>query len=126
LAARAASKAPLVSAELSDHLQIVLEDPSPLSEGRDFGVLSPGIWRVNSQDIKHALILAGLGWGRLSLWAIERDLAEGRLVRLSAPALGRECEAIVEAYLARRTDEPFCPATRPFRESLLRHDAGCA
>jgi DNA-binding transcriptional LysR family regulator len=119
LAARAKEKGQLDSSELTDHLQIVLEDPSPLSEGRDFGVLSPGTWRVSGQDTKHALILAGLGWGRLPLWLVGRDLAEGHLVRLPAVALGRQGEAIVEAFLARRTDEPLGPAARAFRAALL-------
>jgi DNA-binding transcriptional LysR family regulator len=113
LAACAAAKAPLTAAELADHLQIVLEDPTPLTAGRDFGVLSPGTWRVSGQDTKHALILAGLGWGRLPLWAVERDLA-----------LGRQGAVRSEAYLAHRTDEPLGPAARAFREALLRGAAG--
>ena len=52
-----------------------------LTEGRDFGVLSPGTWRVSDNETKRALILAGVGWGSLPLWLIERDLADGRLVR---------------------------------------------
>lgn len=119
LAARVEEKGPLATADLTDHLQIVQEDPSPLSEGRDFGVLSPGTWRVSGQDTKHALILAGLGWGRLPLWQIERDLAEGNLVRLPTVALGRQGEAIVEAFLAHRTDEALGPAARAFRQALL-------
>ena len=111
---------PIGTTELADHLQIVLEDPTPLSEGRDFGVLSPGTWRVNGQDAKHALILAGAGWGRLPLWAVERDLAEGLLVRIPATALGPRGEATVQAYLANRTDEPLGPAARAFREALIR------
>ncbi|WP_038383649.1 LysR family transcriptional regulator, partial [Bradyrhizobium elkanii] len=42
-------------ADLADHLQIVLSDPTPLSEGRSFGVLSPQICRVSNQDTKHAM-----------------------------------------------------------------------
>lgn len=45
--ARRRSKA-LTGADLADHLQIVLEDPSALSEGRDFGVLSPQTLRVGT------------------------------------------------------------------------------
>jgi DNA-binding transcriptional LysR family regulator len=124
LAARPERKRPLSAVELADHLQIVLEDPSPLSAGRDFGVLSPGTWRVSGQDTKQALILAGLGWGRLPLWSVARDLDEGRLVRLPAAALGRDGETHVEAYLARRMDEPLGPAARALRQALLRHVAG--
>jgi hypothetical protein len=39
---------------------------------------------VSDNATKHALILAGIGWGSLPLWLIERDLAEGRLVRIAA------------------------------------------
>lgn len=105
--------------ELADHLQIVLEDPTPLTEGHDIGVLSPGTWRVNGQDAKHALILAGLGWGRLPLWAVERDLAESRLVRIRTAALGRDGEAVLQTYLAHRTDQPLGPAARALRQALL-------
>lgn len=108
----------LGSPELADHLQIVQSDPSQRSEGRDFGVLSPQTCRVSSQDTKHALILAGLGWGRLPLWQVERDLAEGRLVRLPTASLGRNSQVTAEAYLAHRIDEPLGPAARVFGEAL--------
>jgi DNA-binding transcriptional LysR family regulator len=119
LAAVAEGAAQLRTAELTDHLQIVLEDPSPLSQGRDFGVLSPQTWRVSGQDTKHELILAGLGWGRLPLWLVERDLVDGRLLRLPAEALGRGGEATTQAFLAHRTDEPLGPAARAFRAALM-------
>jgi DNA-binding transcriptional LysR family regulator len=120
LAAVAAEGRTIGTLELADHLQIVLEDPTPLTEGRDIGVLSPGTWRVSTQDAKHALIIAGAGWGRLPLWAVERDLAEGRLVRVPAAAWGPKGEAPVPAYLAQRTDAPLGPAARAFRQALLR------
>jgi DNA-binding transcriptional LysR family regulator len=121
LAARSENKEPLGTAELADHLQIVLEDPTPLSSGREFGVLAPGTWRVTEQNTKHALILAGLGWGRLPLWSVERDLAEGRLVRIAIMALGEQGELLRNAYLAHRIDEPLGPAAKALRQALLRH-----
>ena len=110
----------LGSPELADHLQIVLSDPTPRSEGRDFGVLSPQTCRVSNQDTKHALILSGLGWGRLPLWQVERDLAEGRLVRLPTASLGRNSQVTAEAYLVHRIDAPLGPAARVFGEALAR------
>ena len=107
-------------ADLADHLQIVLSDPTPLSEGRSFGVLSPQICRVNNQDTKHAMILAGLGWGRLPLWQVARDLRERRLVRVETGALGRNAALAMEAYLAHRLDEPLGPAARAFADALTR------
>jgi DNA-binding transcriptional LysR family regulator len=124
LAARSRAGKPLTAAELAGHLQIVVPDPSPLTEGRDFGVLSPGTWRVSDNATKHALILAGVGWGSLPLWLVERDLAEGRLVRVAAAEFGHRGETFVRAYLAHRTDQPLGPAARAFREALLRRAGG--
>jgi DNA-binding transcriptional LysR family regulator len=107
-------------ADLADHLQIVLSDPTPLSEGRSFGVLSPQICRVSNQDTKHAMILAGLGWGRLPLWQVARDLRDRRLVRVETGALGRNAALAMEAYLAHRLDEPLGPAARAFADALTR------
>ena len=124
VAARSRSGEPLAAAELADHLQIVVPDPSPLTEGRDFGVLSPGTWRVSDNTTKHALIVAGVGWGSLPLWLVERDLAEGRLVRIAAAEFGPHGETSVRAYLAHRTDQPLGPAARLLRKALLRHVDG--
>ncbi|MBR0870860.1 LysR family transcriptional regulator [Bradyrhizobium tropiciagri] len=107
-------------ADLADHLQIVLSDPTPLSEGRSFGVLSPQICRVSNQDTKHAMILAGLGWGRLPQWQVARDLKERRLVRVETGSLGRNAQLAMEAYLAHRLDEPLGPAARAFADALTR------
>lgn len=109
------------TAELADHVQIVLRDPSAFTEGRDFGVLSPRTWRVGGQDIKLALILAGIGWGRLPLWLVARELAEKRLIQLPVAALGPRGETILNAYLVRRMDEPLRPVAKAFREALLRN-----
>ncbi|MEW6644700.1 MAG: LysR family transcriptional regulator [Pseudomonadota bacterium] len=106
--------------DLADHLQIVLSDPTSLSEGRDFGVLSPQTCRVGSQDTKHAMILAGLGWGRLPAWLIARDLDAGRLVRVDTKALGRNATVVAETYLAHRLDAPLGPAARTFGAALTR------
>lgn len=105
--------------DLADHLQIVLSDPSPVSAGRDFGVISPQTCRVNTQNAKHDLILGGVGWGRLPLWLVERDLEQGRLVRLNISALGRNGEITSEAYVAHRLDEAMGPATRQLADILV-------
>jgi DNA-binding transcriptional LysR family regulator len=126
LATRSRSGVPVTAAEMADHLQIVVPDPSPLTEGRDFGVLSPGTWRVGDNATKHALILAGVGWGSLPIWLVERDLAEARLVRIAAAEFGQQGETFVRAYLAHRTDQPLGPAARALREALLRRAAGTA
>ncbi|SOV27955.1 DNA-binding transcriptional activator AllS [Pseudomonas aeruginosa] len=105
--------------DLACHQQIVLIDPTPLSEGRSFGVLSPYTCRVNTQDAKLALIRAGLGWGRLPAWQVQEDLDAGRLVRLGIADLGRNSEVVSEVYLAHRLDEPLGPVAHAFHRALM-------
>jgi DNA-binding transcriptional LysR family regulator len=124
LARHVAADAPLGPAELADHVQIVQSDPSTLTEGRDFAVLSPQTCRVNGQDVKRALIVAGVGWGRLPLWQVERDLAEGRLLRLPTGSLGRGSQVATETYLAHRIDQPLGPAARVLAAALQAADPG--
>lgn len=71
--------------ETRSHLQLVLTDRSPLTEGRDFSVFSPQTWRLADLGAKHALLLEGIGWGNMPRHAIVDDLRTGRLVELSLP-----------------------------------------
>lgn len=121
LAAGDNGRGPIDPTVLAEHLQIVLEDPTQQTAGRDFGVLSPGTWRVSGQDMKYALIREGLGWGRLPLWVVERGIAQGHLKQLDVAALGRHGRVELEAYLAHRSDEPLGPAARALRSGLLAY-----
>jgi DNA-binding transcriptional LysR family regulator len=69
--------------ELARHVQLVLTDRSTLSEGREFGVMSPSTWRLADLFAKHAFLVSGLGWGGMPLQAVAKDIDEGRLVELS-------------------------------------------
>ncbi len=60
-----------------------LTDRTSLSEGREFGVMSPQTWRLADLFAKHAFLLNGLGWGGMPLHTVERDISEGRLAELS-------------------------------------------
>lgn len=111
---------PLDAAALADHLQIVQFDRSPLTDQRDIGVISPRTCRVGGQDIKHAMILAGLGWGRLPGWLAAEDLANGRLARVETGVLGRRAKLPAEAYVGHRLDAPLGPAARSFAAALAR------
>ncbi len=71
-----------------DHIQLVLTDRSPLTEGRDFSVLSPRTWRLADLSAKHALLREGIGWGSMPLPMVEPDLVNGTLVRLVLPDHG--------------------------------------
>ena len=46
-----------------EHVQLVLTDRSPLTDGRDFSVLSARTWRLADLGAKHALLKQGIGWG---------------------------------------------------------------
>jgi len=73
---------PMLPAAGRDHIQLVLSDRSDVSEGQDFGVLSPRTWRLADLGAKHALLREGIGWGNMPLPLIEADLVAGTLVRL--------------------------------------------
>jgi DNA-binding transcriptional LysR family regulator len=76
---------PLPSGAGRDHVQLVLTDRSPLTEGRDFSVMSPRTWRLADLGAKHQLLREGIGWGNMPLPMIEGDLVAGTLVRLAMP-----------------------------------------
>lgn len=86
----AAPSHPLAKGEIEPgqarrHLQIVLTDRSPLTEGREFSVLSPRTWRLGDLGAKHALLLEGIGWGNMPVHDVAGDIAAGRLVELKLP-----------------------------------------
>lgn len=68
-----------------DHVQLVLTDRSPLTDGRDFAVLSPRTWRLADLGAKHQLLREGIGWGNMPLPLIKSDLIAGTLKRLIMP-----------------------------------------
>jgi DNA-binding transcriptional LysR family regulator len=68
--------------DLKHHVQLVLTDRSPLTAGRDFGVASSMTWRLGDLGAKHALLLAGVGWGNMPEPMVRDDIAGGRLAAL--------------------------------------------
>jgi DNA-binding transcriptional LysR family regulator len=90
-----------------EHIQLVLTDRSPLTEGRDFAVVSSRTWRLADLGSKHMLLKAGIGWGNMPVPMIEEDLKAGRLVALDlADAVGGDY-ALAAIY---RADTPPGPA----------------
>ena len=115
----AALEGVVTKAELTKHVQLVLTDRSELSEGREFGVLSPLTWRLGDLFAKHAFLLSGLGWGGMPLHAVKRDLAEGRLVALSIEDMTPE-GMILPMSAVYLTAKPPGPAGRWLIERLKR------
>ena len=71
--------------ESRKHLQLVLSDRSPLTEGREFSVLSPQSWRLADLGAKHSLLKEGIGWGNMPRHVVSDDLAKGVLAELDLP-----------------------------------------
>ena len=90
-----------------DHVQLELADRSLLTKGKDFGVLGNRSWRLADLGSKHALLVAGIGWGSLPEPTVRADLAAGRLKRLDLPEWRSSLYAMQAIY---RTETPPCRA----------------
>ena len=115
----AAHGAPIPTAVLAEHIQLVHADPSDLSRAGGFGLLSPRVWRLSHLGAKLAFLRAGLGFGLMPLHMIEADLTNGVLVQItgeSAPPEGH----VIAMSAAYRTDNPPGPAGRWFIDQLKR------
>jgi len=67
------------------HRQLILTVRSSFTEGQDQGVVGTESWRLADLGAKHALLLAGIGWGNMPEPMVRSDLAAGRLARLDLP-----------------------------------------
>ena len=103
------------AAQLRDHIQLVLTDRSALTQGRDFGVLAVKSWRLADLGSKHALLLAGLGWGNMPKWVVSDDIKRGRLVRLDIES---DSDLAYPFHSLYRSDVPPGPAAYWLMERL--------
>jgi DNA-binding transcriptional LysR family regulator len=113
----ASSKGPISTRVLAKYRQLVLTDRSELSQGKDFGVLSPNTWRLADLGAKHAFLRAGLGWGGMPAGMVEADLANGSLVKIRLEDIHKGMLVIVMSAVF-RTDRPPGPAGRWLIEHL--------
>jgi DNA-binding transcriptional LysR family regulator len=104
------------AAAIAKQVQLVLTDRSVLTEGRDFGVLSPLTWRLADLGAKHAFLRAGLGWGHMPLHMVQADLDRGTLVRIRVEGVPRDIVMPMRAVF--RKDAPPGPAGRTFMAML--------
>jgi DNA-binding transcriptional LysR family regulator len=109
---------------IRDHVQLVLTDRSRLTAGRDFSVFALTTWRLADLGARHAMLLAGLGWGSMPRHMIADDLAAGRLVRLDI----RRPDGMTRlprpgVVLARRKDKVLGPAGEWLAARLLASGA---
>jgi DNA-binding transcriptional LysR family regulator len=101
--------------EASDFIQLILSE-RPAADGRDFGVVSLNNWRIGDLAAKHALLLAGLGWGGMPEPVVRSDIEAGRLVKLNLPNW-RGGEYTMQAV--HKIDTPPGPAGRWLIERML-------
>ncbi|MBA4795186.1 MAG: LysR family transcriptional regulator [Phenylobacterium sp.] len=108
---------PATREEVAAHTQLVVTDRSPLTQGVDFGVLSPRTWRLADLGAKHAFLLAGLGWGHMPAATVADDLAAGRLVAIEVEGALRESSTLPMQAVYRAEAHPG-PAGRWFIEQI--------
>ncbi|WP_315836168.1 LysR family transcriptional regulator [Bradyrhizobium prioriisuperbiae] len=89
------------------HVQLVLADRSTLTTGRDFGVVGIRSWRLADLGSKHALLVAGIGWGSMPEPMVRADLEAGRLEAIDLPEWSNSFYAMQAIY---RTESPPGPA----------------
>lgn len=100
---------PVTVADARAEVQLVLTDRSRLTEGLDLGVMGLETWRLADLGAKHALLLAGVGWGSMPEPMVRDDLAAGRLVRL---ALDHWSAGLYALQAIHRADTAPGPAAR--------------
>lgn len=100
-----------------EHVQLVLSDRSPLTQDKEFAVVSPRTWRLADLGAKHMLLREGIGWGNMPTHMIEEDLASGRLVQLDLPESRGNPYSFDVIY---RTDTPPGPAARWLIERFIQ------
>lgn len=76
-------KQPISQNAIRDKVHILVDDTGKEHPKRHLNTI-PGekVWKVNDYSNKKALILAGLGWGRLPLHMVEKELDTGQLQQI--------------------------------------------
>ncbi len=113
-----AKRGVISASAIAKHVQLVLSDRTTLTEGRDFGVLSPQTWRLADLGAKHAFLKAGLGWGHMPLHMVKADLASGALVKIRVEGIPRD--PVMPMRMVFRKDAPPGPAARGFIAQLRK------
>jgi len=72
-----------------EHIQIIISDRTKSTAG-EFFVFGTKTWTVSDLAAKHALLLAGVGWGYMPEHLIEADLRSGRLTTLTIEGVPAE------------------------------------
>lgn len=108
-------------AALATEVQIVLTERGA-TQVPDQAVAPGRTWRIADLATKHALLLAGLGWGNLPEHLARADVAKGRLKVLRIGPISRDA-GLVPLYAVHRPQHPLGPAHRWLLETLAPSEA---
>jgi DNA-binding transcriptional LysR family regulator len=87
--------------------QLILTVRAAFQEASSMAVFAPETWSLADLGAKHAMLLAGIGWGYMPEHSIRADLKAARLVRLDIPELPGGTYPLQAMY---RPDAPPGPA----------------
>ncbi len=100
---------------LREQPQIVVRSSTePLLSGsqHDLGLLKGGKrFYVGDHGMKKELIMRGIGWGRLALHEIAKELESGELIPIDDPSVSNRD---LELCVMRKLDRPLGPVSREF------------
>jgi DNA-binding transcriptional LysR family regulator len=103
--------------KVAEYVQLVLTDRTALTEGRNFGVLSPVTWRLADLGAKQVFLHAGFGWGHMPLPMVQDDIANGSLVKIRIEGFPARAQVLLMQAVYRK-DAPPGPAGRAFIRQL--------
>ena len=104
-------------AKVVQHVQLVLTDRTAVTEGKNFGVLSPLTWKLADMGAKQAFLRAGFGWGHMPLPMVQSDIANGSLVKIRIEGFPVRAQFLLMQAVYRK-DAPPGPAGRAFIRQL--------
>lgn len=110
-------------ADLREHVQLVLSDPSA-PDGPSYGVVGPKAWRFVELGRRLDFLLAGLGWCRMPEPLVAPLLADGRLVPLPIDDDPSGPPEALTVYAAHLRDRPLGRAGRWLLDDLRLRFAG--
>lgn len=98
----------LTEVDMADHRQLV---PTSRALPRYQNRMVNDVWEIAELDMRHKMILRGMGWGTVPTYLVKDNLARGDLVQLDISA--RPGEAMrVPLFAVHKKDAAVGPATR--------------
>lgn len=97
---------PVTRADLDEHVQLVLSDPST-ADSQSYGIIGTKIWRFVELGRRLDFLLAGFGWCRMPEYLVAPLLAEERLVPLSVEDDPARAHGPLTIYAAHMRNHPL-------------------